>query len=143
MRTYTIGEGAEASGFSASALRYYEGIGLVVPTARTVSGYRLYDDGSLTRLAFIARAKQLGCTLEEITDLVAVWDGTCEPVQRRFHHVVTVKLGEVERRIAELRALRSQLEEAAAQLAAPAEDGPCDGDCACIRAQDRQGSGVR
>ena len=65
MSTYTIGEIADRSGFSASSLRYYEGIGLVEPASRTASGYRLYNDGSLDRLAFIARAKQLGCTLDE------------------------------------------------------------------------------
>ncbi|HEX7167821.1 MAG TPA: MerR family transcriptional regulator [Acidimicrobiales bacterium] len=133
MSTYTIGEVAEATGFSASALRYYEGIGLVAPTTRTGGGYRVYDDGALARLAFVARAKSLRCTLDEITDLVAVWDGTCEPVQRRFHDVVTAKLAETRRRLAELETLRRQLEDAAAQLAGPAVDGPCDGDCACMR----------
>ena len=132
--TYSIGEVADASGFSASALRYYEAIGLVVPAGRTASGYRVYDDGTLLRLAFIARAKHLGCTLEEITDLVAVWDGTCEPIQRRFHDLVTSKLAETQRQIAELQALHKQLSVAATQLAIPALDGPCDGECACTRA---------
>jgi DNA-binding transcriptional MerR regulator len=132
--TYTIGEVADRSGFTTSALRYYEGIGLVSPPTRTGAGYRLYDDDSLARLAFIARAKHLGCTLDEITDLVAVWDGTCEPVQRRFHDLVTTKLAETERQIAELTALHAQLAGAAAQLAGPAVDGPCDGDCACMKA---------
>ena len=131
--TYTIGEVADASGFRASALRYYEAIGLVAPATRTAAGYRLYDEVALTRLAFIARAKHLGCTLEEIVDLVAVWDGTCEPVQRRFHHLVTTKLADTARQIDELTALHAQLEAAAAQLAVPADDGPCDGDCACLR----------
>ena len=81
MRTYTIGEVAERSGFSASALRYYEGIGLVEPSTRTGGGCRVYDDGALARLAFISRAKQLGSSLEEITDLVEIWDGErCGPV---------------------------------------------------------------
>ncbi len=57
------------SGFSASALRYYEGIGLVAPSTRTDAGYRLYDDRSLARLGFISRAKKLDCSLEEIIDL--------------------------------------------------------------------------
>ena len=84
MSTLTIGQVAERTGFSASSLRYYEGIGLVVPAARTDAGYRLYDEAAVGRLAFIARAKQLGCTLEEITDLVSIWDGErCGPVQRR------------------------------------------------------------
>lgn len=132
MATYTIGETAGRSGFSASALRYYEGIGLVSPSARTGAGYRLYDDADLARLGFIARAKQLGCSLEEITDLVGIWDGErCGPVQKRFHDLVTAKLADVERRIAELTALTDQLRHAAAQLAGPATDGPCDEGCAC------------
>jgi MerR family transcriptional regulator, copper efflux regulator len=131
--TYTIGETAERSGFSASALRYYEGIGLVAPSTRTGAGYRLYDDGTLTRLAFIARAKQLGCSLEEITDLVDIWDGErCGPVQKRFHDLVTTKLADAQRQIAELAALSDQLRHAAAQLAGPAIDGPCNEDCACL-----------
>ncbi len=131
--TYTIGQVAEQSGFSASALRYYEGIGLVEPATRTGSGYRLYDDTSLARLSFIARAKQLGCTLDEITDLVGIWDGArCGPVQRRFHDLVTDKLADTERQIAELTLLRDQLRQAATQLDAPPTDGPCSAECACM-----------
>lgn len=142
MSTYTIGETAQRSGFSASALRYYEGIGLVRPPTRTGSGYRLYDDGTLARLSFIARAKQLGCSLEEITDLVGIWDGErCGPVQKRFHDLVTTKLADAERQIAELSALTDQLRHAAAQLAGPALDGPCNEDCACL-ALDRALSSV-
>jgi MerR family copper efflux transcriptional regulator len=130
--TYTISETAERSGFSASALRYYEGIGLVQPAARTAAGYRLYDDGDLARLAFVSRAKQLGCTLEEITDLVGIWDGErCAPVQRRFHELITDKLAAAERQIAELTALTEELRHAASQLAGPPVDGPCSVDCAC------------
>jgi MerR family transcriptional regulator, copper efflux regulator len=131
--TYTIGETAERSGFSASALRYYEGIGLVEPSTRTAAGYRVYDDHTLARLAFIARAKQLGCSLDEITDLVGIWDGErCGPVQRRFHDLVTTKLAEAQRQIDDLTALTAQLREAAAQLAGPAVDGPCSEACACL-----------
>ncbi len=131
--TYTIGQVAERSGFSASALRYYEGIGLVEPTTRTGSGYRLYDETTLARLAFISRAKQLGCTLEEITDLVRIWDGErCGPVQRRFHDLVTHKLADTERHIAELSVLRDQLHETARLLDGPAVDGPCSAKCACL-----------
>ena len=133
MSTYTIGETAERSGFSASALRYYEGIGLVEPSTRTDAGYRLYDDESLARLSFISRAKQLGCTLEEITDLVGIWNGErCGPVQRRFHDLVTDKLAAAERQIAELTALTDQLRHTAGMLAGPATDGPCNAECACM-----------
>jgi MerR family transcriptional regulator, copper efflux regulator len=133
MSTYTIGEIAGRSGFTASALRYYEDIGLLEPATRTEAGYRLYDEAALSRLAFIGRAKQLGCTLDEITDLVRVWDGEhCGRVQRHFHELVTTKLGEAERQIAELTAFADQLRGAAAHLAGPATDGPCDETCVCL-----------
>jgi DNA-binding transcriptional MerR regulator len=133
MSTLTIGQVAERTGFSTSALRYYEGIGLVAPAARTDAGYRLYDEGTIGRMAFIARAKQLGCTLEEITDLVGVWQGErCGPVQRRLHELVTVKIDETQRRLDQLTTFAGQLRAAAAQLSAEPLDGPCDDGCACV-----------
>jgi DNA-binding transcriptional MerR regulator len=131
--TYTIGEVADRSGFSASALRYYEAIGLVEPVTRTDAGYRIYDDRTLARLAFIARAKQLGCSLEEITDLVAIWDGDrCAPVQRRFHELITDKIRSARCQIGELTAFAGQLQTAAEQLSGEPVDGPCGDDCACV-----------
>jgi DNA-binding transcriptional MerR regulator len=133
--TYTIGEVAERSGFSASALRYYEDIGLVPPAGRSEAGYRLYDEVTLTRLAFVARAKQLGCTLEEIADLVSIADDErCGPVQRRFHALVTAKLAAAERQVAELSAFSAQLRTAAVALAGEPIDGPCEAGCACLSA---------
>jgi MerR family transcriptional regulator, copper efflux regulator len=140
VNTFTIGQVAERSGFSASALRYYEDVGLVAPTARTEAGYRIYDAQVLGRLAFIARAKQLGCSLDEITDLVDIWDGErCGPVQRRFHELVTDKLCATQTRIAELTAFASQLQTAAARLDQPALDGPCGDGCACLAEHDPPG----
>jgi DNA-binding transcriptional MerR regulator len=131
--TYTIGEVAERSGFSASALRYYEGIGLVAPAARTEAGYRIYDDHTLARLAFINRAKQLGCSLEDITDLVGVWDGErCGPVQRRLHELVTAKITDAQHQITELAAFTAQLRTAAVQLSGDPTDGPCGDGCVCV-----------
>ncbi len=133
MSTYTIGEVADLSGFTASALRYYEGIGLVAPATRTGAGYRMYDDQTLARLAFIARAKQLGCSLEEVADLVSIWDGEqCGPVQRRFHALVTDKICDAQSQITELTAFSAQLRTAASQLSRDPVDGPCGDDCACV-----------
>ena len=135
MSVYTIGETAERTGFTASALRYYETIDLVVPAGRTEAGYRLYDDADLARLRFIARAKQIGCSLEDIRDLIAIHDhDRCEPVQRRFHELITAKIADATRQIDELNALVGQLHAAAANLAGPAVDGPCGESCACTTA---------
>jgi MerR family copper efflux transcriptional regulator len=122
--TSRIGEMAERSGFSESALRYYLGVGLVEPSTRTTAGYGLYHDQTVARLTFIARAKQLGCALEEITDLVGLWDGErCGPAHKRFHGLVTTRLADAERQIGEPAALAEQLRHAAAELAGPAIDG--------------------
>jgi MerR family copper efflux transcriptional regulator len=131
--TYTIGEVADRSGFSASALRYYEDVGLVVPASRTAAGYRLYDDRTLTRLAFVARAKRLGCSLEEIADLAELADGDrCGPVQRRLHELVTGRVVDAQRQVAELVTFTAELNWAAVRLAGPPVDGPCADGCACL-----------
>lgn len=130
--TYQIAEVARRSGFPASTLRYYEAVGLVAPADRTVAGYRLHDDQSLAKLAFIARAKQLGCTLEEITDLVTAWEGErCEPIQARLRSLVESKITESQDRLVETIAFTAQLRQAAAALNDHTPDGPCDDDCGC------------
>jgi DNA-binding transcriptional MerR regulator len=130
--TYKIAEVADRSGFTASTLRYYEELGLVPPAGRTTAGYRLYDDSTLARLAFISRAKQLGCTLDEITDLTVAWEGErCEPVQARLRELVDAKIADAQERIAEMVAFTAQLQQAAAALSRHTPDGPCDDECGC------------
>jgi MerR family copper efflux transcriptional regulator len=130
--TYRIAEVAKRSGFTPAALRYYEDIGLMAPAARTEAGYRQYDDASLERLRFIARAKQLGCRLEDIADLATAWDGgECGPVQDRLRATVDAKIAEAQDRIAELTTFTAELQRAAATLGRHRPDGPCDDDCGC------------
>jgi DNA-binding transcriptional MerR regulator len=128
-----IKEVAERSGFSAPTLRYYEEIGLLPEPARTPSGYRTYDERTVERLAFIARAKQLGCTLEEIADLTTAWDGgRCGPIQDRLRAVVADKLASARSQIVELATLTNELQRAAAALERHRPDGPCDDRCGCV-----------
>jgi MerR family transcriptional regulator, copper efflux regulator len=130
---YSIKHTAERSGFSTATLRYYEEIGLLPHPARTPSGYRVYDDSAVDRLGFIARAKQLGCSLEEIADLTVAWEGgQCGPVQDRLRALVADKLDRAERQIAELIALTADLNRAAVALDLHRPDGPCDDQCGCI-----------
>jgi MerR family transcriptional regulator, copper efflux regulator len=124
---------ADRSGFTAATLRYYEELGLLPVAARTDSGYRLYDERTLDRLAFIARAKGLGCSLDEIADLSIAWDGgQCGPVQDRLRAVVADKIGSAQRQIVELMTLTSDLQRAAADLERHRPDGPCDDNCGCV-----------
>ena len=137
---YRIKAVVERSGFSAATLRYYETIGLLPPAPRTSAGYRVYDDRTVERLAFIARAKQLGCSLEEIADLAGAWDGgRCGPVQDRLRSLVAEKLTDTERQIGALITLTADLRRAAASLDQHRPDGPCDAKCGCITEPTRQG----
>ena len=131
--SYKIKDVADRSGFTAATLRYYEEIGLLPESTRTPAGYRLYDDHTLDRLAFIARAKQLGCTLEEIGDLTLAWDGgQCGPVQDRLRSVVADKLTSAQQQIVELMTLTRDLQRAATTLELHRPDGPCDDQCGCV-----------
>ena len=130
--TFRIAEVARRSGFSSATLRYYEGIGLLPQPVRTEAGYRLYDDHALQRLAFIARAKQLGCRLEEIADLSTAWDGgRCGPVQDRLRTLVAAKRSDAHDRIVELIGLAAELERAATALEQHRPAGQCDDRCGC------------
>jgi len=134
---YRIAEVASRTGFTTPTLRYYEEIGLLPPAERSAAGYRLYDDRAIARLRFVARAKQLGCSLEEIADLAEAWDNDeCAPVKHRLRGLVAEKLDEVEARLAELRALRADLRSAAELLETAPLDGPCDESCGCYAAND-------
>jgi MerR family transcriptional regulator, copper efflux regulator len=130
--TYKINEVARRSGFSATTLRYYEDIGLMPAPDRTDSGYRMYDSAAIDRLAFIARAKQLGCTLEETADLLVAWEGgRCGPVQDGLRVLVASKVADASRQIAELTTLRLELLAAVGALERHRPDGPCDDSCGC------------
>ena len=129
---YRIAEIARLSGFTPSALRYYEQAGVIAAPARTSAGYRIYNDRDVERLRLIARAKDLGCTLEEITDLVEAWDSDeCEPVKHRLRALVLDKVAEVETRLAEQTTFADQLRATADALTGRPLDGPCDDSCGC------------
>lgn len=77
----TISEAARQTGLQASAIRYYEQIGLL-PAAARVSGQRRYDTSILYRLAIIQRARQLGFTLQEIRQLFFGFRGVTTASER-------------------------------------------------------------
>jgi len=80
-RSLQIEDVAAVSGFSANTLRSYEQIGLLPPSERSASGYRIYDQRTVDRLAFISRSKRLGCTPEEIRDLTTAKPAWCRIVE--------------------------------------------------------------
>jgi Cu(I)-responsive transcriptional regulator len=73
MSLVTIKEASATSGVSAKMIRHYESIGLIVPPARTDNRYRHYNESDLHELGFIRRARDLGFTIEDIRQLLALW----------------------------------------------------------------------
>ncbi|MFF5218707.1 MerR family transcriptional regulator [Micromonospora sp. NPDC000442] len=73
-RLMQIGEAAERVGLSIRTIRHYEQVGLIVPSARTDGGFRLYTEPDLDRLGVVKRMKPLGFTLDEMRDLLGILD---------------------------------------------------------------------
>ena len=131
--TLLISELAARSGFTASTLRYYEQVGLLAAADRTPAGYRLYGAAALTRLRFIERAKQLGLPLEEIRELVGIWDqGQCAHVQDKLRAHIRARSAQVKTRIKELGMFGEQLDAARVDLEGQSPDGGCGDDCGCV-----------
>jgi Cu(I)-responsive transcriptional regulator len=108
--TYSIGQLASQSGVKAETIRYYEKIGLLAPPARSAGNYRCYGARDVQRLDFVRRARELGFPLEQIQGLLALaLDGEhdCATVDAAARAHVDA----IERRIADLQALRQQLQE--------------------------------
>lgn len=109
-RLLKIGEVAELTGFPTKTLRYYEERGLVEPADRTEAGYRLYGEEEIARLEFVKKAKLIGLTLEQITELVSMAaEGGRGRVLPRLEEVLDSRLRETERRMAELAEFREGL----------------------------------
>ena len=103
-----IGQLARESGFPAKTLRYYEEVGVLRPECRSESGYRLYNDGAIRRLAFVRKAKAVGLSLTDIESILKISDEGRAPCE----HVVGVidrEVASVETQIQRLRELRQEL----------------------------------
>ncbi|MFF5922687.1 heavy metal-responsive transcriptional regulator [Streptomyces flavochromogenes] len=134
MTSYRISQLAERSGVPATTLRFYEDAGLL-PADRTPSGYRMYGEDAVERLAFISSAKLLGLALDEIRELLDVREeGVCASVRARMLPLVADRLTETDGRIAELRAFSAHLAGVHAELSDPAPAGTCGPDCGCTTA---------
>lgn len=130
MTSMRISELADRTGVPASTLRFYEKNGLL-PAGRTASGYRVYDDDAIDRLAFIKAVKLLGLSLGEVSALVAVWaSGTCDDVRADLRPRLMTRIADTERRQADLAAFAAALARVLRRLdAMPARPERCDVRC--------------
>ena len=103
-----IGEAAEASGVSAKMVRYYESIGLLPKAARTAAGYRDYDDKDVHRLRFVRRARDFGFAMDEITELLALWQDR-KRSSKDVKQIATKHVAELDAKIRHLTELRDTL----------------------------------
>jgi MerR family transcriptional regulator, redox-sensitive transcriptional activator SoxR len=105
----TVGEVARRSGFAASALRYYEGAGLV-EAERSEGGQRRFKRDVLRRLAFIRAARNVGLSLDEIRDLLAQLPAARTPTRADWTRISRQWHRRLDREIEALVALRDGLD---------------------------------
>jgi MerR family mercuric resistance operon transcriptional regulator len=124
MPALTISRLAREAGVGVETIRYYQRIGLLEEPPRPAQGYRRYPATTLARLHFIARAKQLGFTLNEIKELLLLESSACQQVQE----LATQKLATIQQRIADLTAMAETLQ----QLLDTCHDGQQSATCPII-----------
>ena len=111
-RDWTISEVREQAGVSARTLRYYEEMGLLPGVRRRAGGRRIYGADELERLRFIQRLKALGLSLAEIKELNAVYaiGGSTRAMLSRLDELLVRHRADVDKKIAELVALRDEID---------------------------------
>ncbi|WNO10632.1 Cu(I)-responsive transcriptional regulator [Teredinibacter sp. KSP-S5-2] len=122
-----IGKAAAASGVSAKMIRYYESIGLIPEVSRSEAGYREYSDNDVHTLRFIRRARDLGFSVEQMVELLALWQDR-NRASADVKRIALEHVAELERKARELQEMSKTLMHLA---------GSCHGDsrpdCPIIR----------
>lgn len=111
---YSIGDVGRRTQTAVETVRYYERIGLLPKPARTAGNYRSYGNAEVARLSFIRRARDLGFSLDQVRTLLSLADDRdrpCGEVDTLARH----HLDAVDRKIADLSSLRSELSSLIAQ----------------------------
>ena len=124
MSGLTIGKLAEEAGVAVQTVRFYERRGLIADPPRRPSGYREYPVATIRRLSFIRRAKELGFSLREIEELLALRmepTASCGEVRKEIRD----KLDDVRERIRDLKRMESALDELYAQCESTDPLGDC------------------
>src|SRR5712691_4968452 len=134
MNRLTIGEVAKQSQVRIETLRYYERLGLVAPPPRNGSNYRLYPQETVRRVQFMKRAQQLGFSLKEITELLALRatpDTPCADIRTRG----LAKINDIEAKMRALHAMKRAL----TQLVEECPEQGAITDCPILESLDTEG----
>jgi Cu(I)-responsive transcriptional regulator len=103
-----IGEASETTGVSAKMIRYYEETGLIRPASRTQSGYRVYADNDIQTLRFVRRARDLGFTVAQIEELLALWRDRSR-ASSDVKRIATDHIAELQKKMRELQEMVTTL----------------------------------
>lgn len=104
-----IGRASKASGVSVKMIRHYEAIGLLKKVARTYANYRVYRANDVHTLRFIKRARTLGFSVEDIRELLSLWQNRSRP-SAAVKKVARGHMDALRQRIAELESMADTLE---------------------------------
>jgi len=118
------GELAKQAGVNVESLRFYEREGLLPEPPRRPSGYRRYPPEAVARVRFIKRAQELGFSLKDIRELLAIGtdpDGTCQEVKDH----VDARMVSVQQKITDLQRIEAALRELAEQCPTSAPSDQC------------------
>ena len=107
-----IGQASAKSGVSQRMIRHYEAINLIPKAARRDSGYRDYDERDVHTLRFIRRARDLGFPIEEIGQLLALWQDRGR-ASADVKALASARAEELKRKEKEIQAMRRSLEQLA------------------------------
>ncbi len=104
-----IGQAATASGVSAKMIRHYESVGLFPEPARTDAGYRQYTASEVSTLRFIRQSRELGFSIEEIRQLLGLWQDRKRP-SRQVRALAQAHIEDLDDKLKELHAMKATLE---------------------------------
>jgi len=105
-----IGDAAAASGISPKMLRHYESLGLLGRVPRSDSGYRQYGEREVHTLRFIRRSRDLGFSIAEIAELLALWQNRRRS-SAAVKRIAVKHVDDLERRLAEMQAMKRTLQQ--------------------------------
>lgn len=107
--SFGIGDLARESGVKIVTIRYYESIGLMPAATRTTGNYRRYASSARDRLGFIRRCRDLGFTLDQVRELLALASDKLMPCAQ-VKQIATEHRKEVAKKLADLKRLDRELE---------------------------------